>query len=84
MLTKKQLLKECTALANSPLSVLEIERLEIAAVEAIRLQAPKDLEFARVILRATAEIRKARGLWDHVEMTDREIDDELAMVRGQS
>lgn len=78
-----QLLKECTALANSPLSVLEIERLEIAAIESIRVHA-QDHDYARLILRMTSEIRKARGIWDHVEMTDREIDDELAMARGES
>lgn len=85
MLTRKQLLRECTALANSPLSLLELERLELAAIESIREQK-SDVDYAKIILRMTSEIRKARGLWDSDEMamTEREIDDELAMIRGQS
>lgn len=87
MLNKKQLLRECTALANSPLSLLEMERIELAAIEEIRSGAGSvNRDQARLVLRMTSEIRKARGLWDSDEqaMTEREIDDELAMIRGQS
>lgn len=85
MLTKKQLLRECTALANSPLSLLELERLELAAIESVRERKP-DVDYAKIILRMTSEIRKARGIWDSDDqaLTQREIDDELAMLRGQS
>lgn len=85
MLSQKQLLRECTALANSPLSILEIEHLELSAIEAVRASVGPGCDSAKLILRMTSEIRKARGLWDHDgEMTQREIDDELAMIRGQS
>lgn len=86
MLSKKQLLRECTALANSPLSILEIERMEVAAIEAVRAASGEERERAKLTLRMTSEIRKARGLWDsdETEMTESEIQDELAMMRGQS
>lgn len=86
MLSKKQLMRECTALANSPLSlsIPELERLELSAIEAVRESGP-GCDSAKLILRMASEIRKVRGLWDHDgDMTQREIDDELAMLRGQS
>ena len=85
MLSKKQLLRECTTLANSPLSVPEIEHLELASIEVVRASSGPDRDRARLMLRMTSEIRKARGIWDQdAEMTQREIDDEIAMLRGQS
>lgn len=70
-------------LAHAPLSPLEIERLEVESIEAIRVHAP-DADRARLVLRMTWELRKARGTLDHQEMSQREIDDEIAMLRGQS
>jgi hypothetical protein len=77
--------RELAALANAPLSVTDIEMLELEAIETVMHGGDgMRLRQAKLILRATAEIRKRRGIWDATEMTERDIDDEIAMLRGKS
>lgn len=74
--------RELAALANAPLQIADLELLEVEAVDAMVNAGPGSRrDRAKLTLRMTAEIRKARGLWDHEELTEREVDAQFADLR---
>lgn len=70
--------------ATQPLSLHDIELLELESIEILTRQDTSQHERAKQILRMAAEIRKARGVWDEKTLTQEEIDREIAMLRGAS
>lgn len=75
---------ELADLANSPMSLHELEYMELGAIESMMRPDDPGRARAKVILRMTAEIRKARGQWHESVLTDNEIDNEIAEIRGLS
>ena len=84
MTMNRELERVLSACANTRLSIADLELLELEAIEIIMRPNDPQRDRAKRVLSATAEIRKARGIWDAHEMSERDIDDEIAMLRGRS
>ncbi len=78
------LLNDLSECANIPLTMEELERVELAAIDIMTRPDDPQRDRASMALRMAAEIRKARDCWDEQALTDREIDSEIAEIRGLS
>lgn len=82
MKTATEVTDELTRLLSDPLSLREIEMLELVAIDVVtRFYDGPKLLHSKNILRMTAEIRAARGCWNDETLTQAEIDREISELR---